>query len=309
MAKQRTRDRTLMVKRLDTNQSLISVSISYDGGIKYDEIPTCGISSTDSTQHRLFALEIDLAEECPFDPCKIGAVEMSNLARDYMKSQGVELNPESYEVFMVSPLQKNLAGPKAVRPKYRAVVNPMDLNADFTPGQSLEEPGTFRRMPHFVFGKVLEMKAPMENKHGSSAAVNISQIYKSAAIMKRFLCIAHTTASTPMPGYVSSYTFSSVEALKRLVDYVAELSTKNDELLGFVSGNTLSYVQCTRTRSVVELFSSYLGNLSVREVVARMSKTFEEVAADLSMELPLGVLYSSYCFAHAPFSTSQRLLI
>jgi hypothetical protein len=32
-----------------------------------------------------------------------------------------------------------------------------------------------------------------------------------------------------------------------------------------------------------------LGNLSVREVVARMSKTFEVVAADLSIELPIGI--------------------
>lgn len=243
MGKQRTRDKNLILKRLDTELGLVSVSISYDGGVKFEGISTCGISATDSTQHKVFAFIVDLEEECPYDPCKIGAVELSSLARDYMKSQGIKLSPENYEVFLVSHLQKNIAKPGAAHPKYRAIVNPITLNADFTPGQSVEEPKTITRMPHFFFGKVLEMKAPMENKDGSSAAVNISQIYKSAAVMKRFLWIAFSSPSTAMPDYVASYTFSSVEALKRLVDCIAELSTKNDKLLGTVSGISLSCIK------------------------------------------------------------------
>ena len=77
-----------------------------------------------------------------------------------------------------------------------------------------------------------------------AAVQNISQIYKSAAVMKRFLRIAFSSPSTSMPDYVASYTLSSVEALKRLIDYTAELSTKNDELLGTVSGISLSCIKC-----------------------------------------------------------------
>ena len=64
MGKQRTRDRNLILKRLDTELGLVSVSISYDGGVKFEGISTCGISATDSTQHKVFAFMDDLTEEC-----------------------------------------------------------------------------------------------------------------------------------------------------------------------------------------------------------------------------------------------------
>ena len=149
MGKQRTRDRNLVINRLDAKLSLVSVSISYDGGVKFEGVSTFGISATDSTQHSIFAFEIDLLKECSFDPCKIGAVAISKLARDNLKIQGIELNPENCEVFLVTHLQKNIAKTGAAHPKYRVTFIPINSGTDFTPGQSLEQPETFRRMSNF----------------------------------------------------------------------------------------------------------------------------------------------------------------
>lgn len=46
--------------KLGKQLSSLSVSIRYDGGVKYDDVLTCGISSTDSTQQIIFAMESDI---------------------------------------------------------------------------------------------------------------------------------------------------------------------------------------------------------------------------------------------------------
>jgi hypothetical protein len=233
MAKQRTRDRKIVTTKLERQLSSLNVTISYDGGMKYENVLSCGISSCDSTQHNIFALEIDLEEECPRDPCQLNAGEVAELAREYMKSQGTSLNPDTYEVYVVTHLQQNVAGPKAKHPKYRSIINKLDSNLIFTPGTSVEESAIFERMPHFFFSKVIDLKAPMENKHGSSAAVNTSQLQKTTALMKRYLTVTFSKGGAAMPDYTSMFAFVDVEALQRLVDYVAEQSA---DLLDEVSG-------------------------------------------------------------------------
>jgi hypothetical protein len=50
--------------------------MSYDGAIKYANTNTCGISSTDTTEHRLFALEVNLEDECPVEPTELTLAEV-----------------------------------------------------------------------------------------------------------------------------------------------------------------------------------------------------------------------------------------
>ena len=57
-----------MIDVLNCALSKLSISVSYDGGLMYDGRITCDISSTDTTQHMLFAFEVDIEEECPIDP-------------------------------------------------------------------------------------------------------------------------------------------------------------------------------------------------------------------------------------------------
>jgi hypothetical protein len=158
LTKQRTKDRSMVTKRLDTNLNLVSTSISHDGGVKFSGEFTCGIFAQDSTQHKMFIVEVDLEEECPFDPCRLGMVEICDMAREYIRGQGIEMLATKYDAYLVSHIQKDLAGEANIRPKYRAVVHRVDSNSFFTPGQSLEQPDVFRRMPHIFFGKIVEMK-------------------------------------------------------------------------------------------------------------------------------------------------------
>jgi hypothetical protein len=39
----------------------------------------------------MFVLEVDLEEECPFDPCRLGMPEICNMAREYMRGPGIEM--------------------------------------------------------------------------------------------------------------------------------------------------------------------------------------------------------------------------
>lgn len=236
LTKQRTKDRSAVTKRLETNLNLLSISISYDGGIKFSGEFTCGIFAQDSTQHKMFVLEVDLEEECPFDPCRLGMPEICNMAREYMRGQGIEMLATKYEAYLVSHIQKDLAGEANIRPKYRAVVNRADNNSYFTPGQSLEQPEVFRRMPHIFFGKIVEMKAAMENKGGSSEATNMNKVQKAASVMKRFLTVQYTNPSSTMPSYTSNLAFTSVESVKAFVDFIEKKTIKHDEIMKFVAG-------------------------------------------------------------------------
>ena len=68
LGRQRTKDRAKVIARLNTYLSKLSVSISYDGALKFSDVVTCGISSTDTTQHKIFAFECDIEHECPIEP-------------------------------------------------------------------------------------------------------------------------------------------------------------------------------------------------------------------------------------------------
>ena len=92
MSRQRTKDRAKVTASLDTDLPKLSVSISYDGGMKYDGVITCGISSTDTTQHRLFAFEVNIETECPVEPCTLSVKDLTDLAKAYMRTKGVDLH-------------------------------------------------------------------------------------------------------------------------------------------------------------------------------------------------------------------------
>ena len=99
----------------------------------YDGRITCGISSTDTTQHRLFAFEVDIEEECPIEPSILTIGEVAELARAHMRSKNIDLPAEKYNTFVVSARQQNVTKDGAANAKYRAVVY-VPTNVVFAPG-------------------------------------------------------------------------------------------------------------------------------------------------------------------------------
>ena len=75
-----------------------------------------------------------------------------------------ELTTATYDAFLVTAHQKDIAKPNAANPKYRAVLNVVKSEKLYVPGQSLEQPEVAHlRMPHLIFGEILEMKPATEN--------------------------------------------------------------------------------------------------------------------------------------------------
>jgi hypothetical protein len=104
MSRPRTKDRAKVTASLVIDPPKLSVSISHDGGIKFDGVITCEISSTDTTQHRLFAFEVNIEIKCPLEPCTLSVEDLSDLARAYTRTKGVDLPVDKYDAFLVSPL-------------------------------------------------------------------------------------------------------------------------------------------------------------------------------------------------------------
>ena len=204
--------------------------------MKYDGAITCGISCTDTTQHRLFAFEFNIETECPVEPCTLSVEDLTDLARAYMRTKGVDLPIEKYDAFRVSPLQKDVAKQSAANARYRAIVN-VPADEVFTPGILASDPCSTRRMPHFFFSKPIEIKAPMENKRGSSSVVNTSKIFDALKSLKRYLRSSFTTKSRPLPDYAALFVYSNVDALDTFVDFIGDIASKDKSLLGEVSGN------------------------------------------------------------------------
>ena len=108
MAKQRTRDRNLLIADLDSNLAKLSISISFDGGMMFEKIFSCGISSQDTTQHRIFNCNVSIVDECPIGPTQLTIIEVGDLAKSYMKGKGIDLTSDKYAMFVVSPLQQDV---------------------------------------------------------------------------------------------------------------------------------------------------------------------------------------------------------
>ena len=164
LLRQKTKDRNSVIANLDANLSKLNISISYDGAIKYEGVITCGISSTATTQHRLFTFEVDMEDECPVVPTELTISEVGELSRTHMRSKGIDLPSDKYDLYLVSPLQKDISQPGKTNAKYRAIVSLPTFEEIFIPGTSTTDTKSLRRMPHLFFGKKLETKAPMENK-------------------------------------------------------------------------------------------------------------------------------------------------
>ena len=101
MSRQRTEDRSKITAILDADFHKLSVSISCDGGFMYDGAITCGMSSTDTTQHRLFASDVSIEDECHVEPSILDIDEVPELARSYMRTKGVDLPAEKCNTFLV----------------------------------------------------------------------------------------------------------------------------------------------------------------------------------------------------------------
>lgn len=180
-AKGRTRDRNLLIAELETNLSMLSITISCDGAVKYDGVFTCGISTTDTTKHRIFNLSVDIEEECPLDPRKLSIQEVGEIAREYMRSKGIILSIDKYTLYIVTEQQKDVSKPGAINGKYRANIKRPTIE-ELIPGVSKTESRSLQRMPHIFFCRNQEILPPMENRDGSSAAVNTSKIHMTATI-------------------------------------------------------------------------------------------------------------------------------
>ena len=240
MSRQRTKDRSKITTILDADLYKLSVSISYDGGFMYDGAITCGISSTDTTQHRLFAFDVSIEDECPVEPSILDIDEVAELARSYMRTKGVDLPAEKYNTFLVSPLQKDVSKKGAANAKYRAIVTAPNHEV-FTPGLSASNPSSNQRMPHIFFSKPVETKSPMENKRGSSAAVNTSTIHDALKSLKRYLRVTFSTKSKQLPHYAALFVYANADALENFVDLIGDIALKDQKLLNEVSGNFRLY--------------------------------------------------------------------
>lgn len=289
MSRQRTKDRAKITAALDIDLPKLSISISYDGGLKFDGVITCGISSTDTTQHRLFAFEIDIETECPVEPCSLSVEEVAELAREYMRSKGVDLPSDRYNTFLISPLQKDVAKQGAANAKYRAIVT-SPTNEVFSPGTSASDTCSSRRMPHFFFSKAIETKAPMENKKGSGALVNTSHIFDAVKNLKRYLRASYTTKLRPLPDYAALFVYSNVDALDNFVDFIGEIASQDKTLLGEVSG-TCHFCSTVNSLELLNVSFTLLNadKLSVKEIASCLSSIFISVSANESVVLPLGV--------------------
>lgn len=235
LGRQRTKDRAKVIARLNTYLSKLSVSISYDGALKFSDVVTCGISSTDTTQHKIFAFECDIEHECPIEPYVLTVIEVAELARNYLRSKAIDCPSDKYIVFLVSPLQKDIKQGDKLNAKYRAIVN-IPSNEKFSPGLSPSDPGSTTRMPHIFFARNIELLAPMENKDGSSAVVNTIEICESFRSFNRFVMGAFVDKARPMPSYAALFVYTNVESLECFIDFIGEILRN---LLGAVSGKII----------------------------------------------------------------------
>lgn len=204
MSRQKTKDRAKILAVLNDAVSKLSVSVSYDGGLMYDGRITCGISSTDTTQHRLFVFVVDIEEEYPLDPSILTIADVAELARSVMREKYIDLHVEKCNTFVVSSVQQNVAKEGAANAKYRAVVTVPTVEV-FVPGTK-SNPCADTRMPHILFSKKIETKAPMVNRDGGSATVNTERIQEAIVKLKRTLHTTFVTKSRPLPPYTSEFT-------------------------------------------------------------------------------------------------------
>ena len=186
MGKQRTRDRNILLADLNLNLSKLSISVSFDGGMMFNKKFSCGISASDTTQHRIFLFDVNIEDECPIGQPQLTIFEVGELARSYMKTKGIDLPIDKFNMFVVSPLQQDVKRDGTTNPKYRAIV--FEPNGEvYTPGYSAADPCSLQRMPHLFFTKKVDTKAPMENKGGGSGAVNKPKIVLAVMGTKRYL--------------------------------------------------------------------------------------------------------------------------
>ena len=238
LSKQRTRDRNTPIADLNLNLAKLSISVSFDGGMMYDKKFSCGISSQDTTQHRIFGFDVNIEDECPIGPTQLTIIEVGELAKSYMKTKGIDLTSDKYTMYVASPLIQDVRGENTKHPKYRNIVFEAG-DEIFIPGPSAANPCSLQRMPYIFFTKKVDVVAPMENKRGSSAAVNKPRIVQAVMGTKRYLRGSYNLKdpNRPMPDYAALFEYSNVEALENFVDYIAKLTADNSELLGQVSGD------------------------------------------------------------------------
>ena len=121
MSRHKTKDKDKVIADLNQYLARVSISISYDGGILFDGVITCEISSTDTTQHSMFTLAVSIEDECPIAPHTLTITEVGDFARSHMRTKGIDLSVEKYNLWVVSPLQIDVAKPGAANAKYRRV--------------------------------------------------------------------------------------------------------------------------------------------------------------------------------------------
>lgn len=201
-------------------------------------------------------------DECPIGPTQLTIIEVGDLAKSYMKGKGIDLTSDKYAMFVVSPLQQDVRKANTTNPKYRAIVKESN-NEIFIPGPSAANPCSLQRMPHLFFTKKVDVKAPMENKSGSSASVNIPRIVQAVMGTKRYLRSSFILKdpNRPMPEYAALFEYSNVSALENFVDYIAKLTADNSELLGQVSGVQLTF------ELFAHFFIWYLTNIQCMQTI------------------------------------------
>lgn len=96
----------MLIADLNINLAKLSISVSFDGGMMHDRTFFCGISSQDTTQHRIFVFDVNIEDECSIGPTYLSINKVGELARSYMKSKGIDLTSDKFTIPPTARCQK-----------------------------------------------------------------------------------------------------------------------------------------------------------------------------------------------------------
>jgi hypothetical protein len=122
------------------NLSEINISVSHGGISRHEDDLCCGKGINDGTTHHMFEFLIDIKGEKPYPPQFLTFDETDDLVRQLMKEKmGIELPKETYDVYMVGPIDKDTKKPNASTPRMRIIlISGRELQGlTFVPGKHL----------------------------------------------------------------------------------------------------------------------------------------------------------------------------
>ena len=228
---------------LENHPSKINVSVTLDGIQSRENIITCGISSTDTSQTRLWAYTFNIRDLIELESPTIITLSaiIEHIRMKMMKERKINLNSDVYDCFIVGPEQQDAKAKGAIHAKWRAVVERPNLDKIYSPCQGTPDPNC--RIIHLFFGKKKGARADLANKGGSNLAVNMTTLADARMKLGRFLLSFYPDKL--MPKYVSCFDFIDKASVISYAKLLYELAKTQEGLLetspGTFTINMLNY--------------------------------------------------------------------